>query len=86
MNANTAVRPGGTGAPAVADQALNEIYRLLSAAVKHYNERNSLAASSSLIALVSVADPLIGKLREEWLSSTVSTSGEGVNDEHGIYL
>lgn len=86
MNVNTAVPPSGIFAPAVADQALDEIQRLLSAAVKHHDEGNSLAASSSLIALVSVADPLIGKLREQWLSSTASASGEGMSDEHGIYL
>ena len=78
-------RSATTAVTVVADQALEELHRLVSSAIEQKTHGNPLAASSSLVALTSVAEPLINHLRELWLMQGASATEE-VNPNAGIYL
>lgn len=69
----------------VTDQALKELNRLVTTAIEQHFQGNTLAASSSLVALISVADPLITELRQRWLANTGPSNGED-GHEPGVYL
>jgi hypothetical protein len=76
---------------AAARAAIRELKRLASEASRRFDQNSLIATTSSLTAMSTVLDPLLGYLQKSWVESEVgATNGapcaEADDEPVGLYL
>jgi len=75
---------------AAARAAIRELKRLASEASRRFDQDSLIATTSSLTAMATVLDPLLGYLQRSWVESEVGVpedaAGDSDDDRVGMYL
>lgn len=72
---------------AAARQALRELKRLATEALRRFEPDALIEATSSLAAISTVLDPLLSYVQRTWVADVVRTSPPDVDDDRsGAYL
>lgn len=75
---------------AAARAAIRELKRLASEASRRFDQNSLLATTSSLTAMSTVLDPLLGYLQRSWMEREAEVSagaaGDSDDDRVGMYL
>ena len=75
---------------AAARAAIRELKRLASEASRRFDQNSLIATTSSLTAMATVLDPLLGYLQRSWVESEVEVPDDAADDsddDHvGMYL
>lgn len=71
---------------AAAREALRELKRLATEALRRFEHDALIEAMSSLAAIPTVLNPLLSHVQQTWISSVVPSIDEGNEDQCGGYL
>lgn len=71
---------------AAARQALRELKRLATEALRRFEHDSLIEATSSLAAIPTVLDPLLSYVQRTWVTDAVQVSAAADDDHPGCYL